>query len=420
MNEGITGSVGKINLAKEIAIAAMEGLNKGDWLALVSFDSDYHNIINPTKVSDLAPEKYETSRINAFGMTNILGGLTEAARILQKIDAGYKHVLLITDGHETETGTDYGRILATFNQQHVTVSTIGVGLGVDEKLLNTLAYAGKGRYYPAKNLQEIPTVMLQEAKGMGDPLVISAPLPIHKLQDDPALTGIEIEKLPPVDGYNRTRARTHAWTPLTVSRKNEPLLARMRYGRGQSLAWLSSASGPWARDWLAQKPAEYAAFWRQAVLSVLRPPFRELETNIEFRAGQPVLLAAPIPETTMQVSRLVGDKIETASGAHEVETAGASAVLLTAKGAQNHAASWNRTYGKEFADPADGIKTLQALATNTGGTSGPSDDAFAPPTAAVTTHLDPAIWLVAAMILLVAELLLRRSPALATLIAPRR
>ena len=84
MNEALSSTVGKIDLAKEIAIAAMEGLNKGDWLTLVSFDSDYHDIIAPTKVKDLEPAKYEVSRIGAFGMTNILGGLTEAARILRR------------------------------------------------------------------------------------------------------------------------------------------------------------------------------------------------------------------------------------------------------------------------------------------------------------------------------------------------
>jgi hypothetical protein len=419
MNEGITSSIGKINLAKEIAISAMEGLHKGDWLGLVSFDSDYHAIIAPTKVSDLAPEKYETSRIGAFGMTNILGGLNEAARMLQKMDAGYKHVILITDGHETETGTDYSRVLAALNLQHVTVSTIGVGTGANEKLLNTLAYAGKGRYYAAKTLEEIPAVLLQEAKGLGDPLVVSAPLSIRKVQDDPALIGIEVEKLPAMDGYNRSRARTHAWTPLTISRKNEPLLARMRYGRGQSLAWLSSASGAWARDWLSQKPAEYAAFWRQAVLSVLPPPSRELETAVEFRAAEAVLRPQTIADSRMEVSRLVDDKVETAPGGAEVQTAGASAVLVTAKGNISHASSWNRTYGREFADPAEGVRTLQALASATGGTFDGGDDAFAPASGKIMSEINPAMWLVAAMVLLVAELLIRRLPALTALLHRR-
>ncbi|MCL2648787.1 MAG: VWA domain-containing protein, partial [Phycisphaerales bacterium] len=320
MNEGITSAVGKINLAKEIAIVMMENLNKGDWVSLVSFDSEYHNIFGPTQVTQLNPladEKYQTSRIGAFGMTNILGGLTEAARQLQAMDAGYKHIVLISDGHETETGTDYSRLLAVLIKQHVTVSTIGVGLSPNDKVLNTIAYSCKGRYYTAKSLAEIPAVMLQEAKGMSDPLVVNASLPIRKVNEDPATVGIDVEKLPPLGGYNRTRARTHAWTPLTIAnKKNEPLLARMRYGRGQSLAFTSSASSPWAREWLQKdKVADYAAFWRQAVLSVLGPPYRPLAVEETYRQGQPSLKLLGTPEGQIEIRRLKDNNVSPAAAA---------------------------------------------------------------------------------------------------------
>src|SRR5690606_36457219 len=132
MNEGITSSVGKIDLAKEIALAAMDGLHKGDWLTLVSFDSDYHNIIPPTKVADLEPARYEVPRMGAFDMTNFLGGLNEAARTQHTMDAAYKHILLISNGRETETGTDYSRFLASLVRANITFSTIAVGGNADE------------------------------------------------------------------------------------------------------------------------------------------------------------------------------------------------------------------------------------------------------------------------------------------------
>ena len=287
MNEGVTSAVGKIDLAKEIAIAAVEGLSKGDWLALVSFDSDYHNIINPTKVEDLEPAKYEISRIGAFGMTNILGGLQETMRFMPRIDAAYKHVILISDGKETETGTDYGRVLTQLEAQKVTLSAIAVGPNPNAKLMNTLAHAGKGRFYHAKTLDEIPSAVLREAQGMEDDLLGQIPQQARKVQDDPALVGVDVDKLPPLLGYNRARARTHAWTPLVISPRNEPLLARMRYGRGQSLAFLSSAGARWAGPWIAQQPAQYAAFWRQAVLSVLPPPHQELKPQVTYHNGRP-------------------------------------------------------------------------------------------------------------------------------------
>ena len=95
-------------------------------------------------------------------------------------------------------------------------------------------------------MKEIPAVALQEAKGPENQLTVEMPLPPRKLAEDPALAGIDVAAWPPLAGYNRSRGRLHAWTPLVISPKNEPLLARMRYGRGQTAAFLSSATPPWA------------------------------------------------------------------------------------------------------------------------------------------------------------------------------
>jgi len=425
MNEGLTSAVGKIDIAKEIAIAAMEGLKKGDWLTLVSFDSDYHNIIPPTKVKDLQPARYEVSRINAFGMTNILGGLEEAARILKSTDAAYKHILLISDGKETETGTDYSHLLASLERTRVTLSTIGVGLSPNARLLNTLAYAGKGRYLHAKSVKEIPAVVLQEAKSLEDQLTVEIPLPAKMLEEDPALAGIEVAALPRLLGYNRSRARTHAWTPLVISRKAEPLLARMRYGRGQALAFLSSVTSRWAKDWIEKKPAEYVAFWRQAVASVLGPPHRRLGPTIGYEQGWPVFGFPGLTSRGSQnlrevnVSRLAGGQVSSApAGPGPIRLAGADteALLVTAEGRSNKAFSWSRSYGRELADPAKGLETLRALCRETGGVFQPRPEAlFAGGRATVRSEINPTTWLIAAVALLIVELLLRRLPAVAGL-----
>jgi len=423
MNEGLTSAVGKIDIAKEIAIAAMEGLNRGDWLTLVSFDSDYHEIIAPTKVADLAPARYEVSRIGAFGMTNILGGLLEAARKLPGIDAPYKHILLISDGKETETGTDYSRLLASLQRQRVTLSAIAVGLNPNLKLLNTLAYGGKGRFYRARSLKEVPAAVLQEARSLADQLVVDLPLPARKLEDDPALAGIDVEALPALGGYNRSRARPHAWTPLVISPKQDPLLARMRYGRGQALAFLSAATGPWAADWMNRRPKEYVTFWRQAVASVLGPPHRPLAPATDWADGWPVFdLSACAPAGgELRVHRLAGGKVLSAAAGAEVRAAGAEAVLATSRGPANRAFAWSRTYGREFGDLTAGHRTLGDLCRITGGAYEPKgDEPFAPGRSAGADEVAPEAWLLAAAALLAVELLLRRLPALTGLLRRRQ
>jgi uncharacterized membrane protein len=450
MNEGLSSTVGKIDIAKEIAIAAAEGLNPGDWLALVSFDSEYHNIIAPTRVKDLEPAKYEIARIGAFGMTNILGGLTEAARIIQSIDAAYKHILLVSDGKETEIGTDYSLLLASLDRMRISLSAVGVGTSVNAKLLNTLAYAGKGRYHHTQSVREIPAVVLQEAKGPENQLLVEMPLAAKKLEEDPALAGIDVEGLPPLAGYNRTRARLHAWTPLAISPKREPLLARMHYGRGQAAAFLSTATPLWANRWISERPAEYVAFWRQMVFSLLAPPHHALRPGVSYEEGRPVFdFTAPAagrwavsqsrrpsqsssgglsqfssdekgtvpfnmgsPPATRQIGDLPRDGLRVA--------AGSDALLVTAHGKLNAAFAWNRTYGREFGDAADGEKILRTLCEQTQGVfQPPPESLFAGGRSWAAWEIGRAAWLAVAAGLMALELLVRRLPAVFALVRRR-
>ena len=435
MNEGLSANVGKIEVAKEIAIAALEGLNKDDWLTLISFDSDYHEIIPPVKVEDLEPLKYEISRIGAFGMTNIYGGLQMGIRKLRPIDATYRHVLLISDGKETETA-DYSVLLKDLAKWRMTLSAIAVGRSANRKLLNTLAFAGRGRFYHAESLKEVPAVVLQEAKGIKGQIIMEQPLWVRKLEEDPAIIGIDVEKLPRLLGYNRTRARRHAWTPLVISSKNEPLLARMRYGMGQAVAFTSSATSVWAKEWIGKSPKTYAAFWRQVVLSAMRPPYAEWEPTVDDTDGSPVLQFAVPSAQKVSVHRLLAGEVgtETAVGSPiRLEPAEAPATLLVPLGPDGASGSpegnetkygqafaWSRSYGREFGDAAEGVDVLKGLCHLTGGVFQPEvKQLFSGGEAIVYSRMNRSLWLVAAFVLLLAELLLRRMAAVTRLFRRR-
>ena len=115
-----------------------------------------------------------------------------------------------------------------------------------------------------------------------------------------------------------------------------------------------------------------------------------------------------------------GGKITTnaaAPGTLQVASADSDALLVPAKVRSNSAFAWSRSYGREFAEPARGVETLQELCRATGGAFAPKgDEPFAPGKATVTAEIAPATWLIVAAVLLVLELLLRRLPALTGLL----
>jgi hypothetical protein len=254
------------------------------------------------------------------------------------------------------------------------------------------------------------------------------PLPVVRLEDDPAISGLDVAAWPPLPGYNRSRARPHAWTPLAISRKRDPLLARMRYGRGQALAWLSSAStpcltpgdSPGATTHLAPGDSpgvNYTTFWRQAVASVLPRPCRELPVECRFAAGRPLYKVAA-GEDRLAVSRLVGGKIVTEPAAKlaEIPTEASAAILISSRGRTNRAFAWRRTFGAEFGDVQQGRQTLAQIAALGGGQFDPSPQAvFEPGRQRLTFRIEPWMYLVLAAVMLIADLFVRRLPALAAL-----
>ena len=263
-------------------------------------------------------------------------------------------------------------------------------------------------------------MVLQEAKGPENQLVVEMPLAARKTADDPALAEIDVTRIPPLAGYNRTRARQHAWTPLVISPKSEPLLARARYGRGQAVAFSSSATPPWAQEWIERRPADYVRFWRQTVLSVLPPPHRTLSPETDYHDGQPVFDFAAdkvagtrsVPATLQYVDGppACGGKIDS-----RPITAGPVARGRDRRGAVGDlpgktpgAFSWSRTYGREFGDPAQGEAVLKALCRETGGgLSAAARQDFSPGREHVSRSFPPAAWLAAAVGCRCVEILLQ-------------
>jgi hypothetical protein len=67
---------------------------------------------------------------------------------------------------------------------------------------------------------------------------------------------------------------------ILASDKGEPILARMRVGLGQTLAWTSDEKNLWAADWL--RWSGYSRFWGQLVREHMRKKHRrELDMKTE-------------------------------------------------------------------------------------------------------------------------------------------
>ena len=110
-------------------------------------------------------------RLEPGGGTNLHAGLMMGlAEVERTFDMRRNNrVILLTDGIANVGETDPDRIAAgalAYNQRGINVSTIGLGLDMNDALLSTLARQGHGAYHFVDSAQEMDKVFRQEVEGL--------------------------------------------------------------------------------------------------------------------------------------------------------------------------------------------------------------------------------------------------------------
>lgn len=189
--------------AKESILKLIDRLAPQDSFGLIAFD-DQALIVAPMrsmKDHDMSALRKAVRDMRTGGQTDISAGYTMGLRELSRVatDAGAT-LLLISDGH-TNSGEQDPAVLAqiatTHASQKVTTSTIGLGTGYDEKILEALAQGGNGAHRFAYTIDEAIGAIAAEVNDLLEKSVVNAVL---RFTPAPALTAnprIEIlQRLP--------------------------------------------------------------------------------------------------------------------------------------------------------------------------------------------------------------------------------
>lgn len=252
------GGTRKIDIAKEAVAQAAAVLGKNDKLGVVTFDDSAHWTIQLDKVPSQDDVVAALAPVPPSGQTNVVSGMNAAYEQLRQSDAKIKHAILLTDGWGH--ATDIGNIAENMNKDGITLSVVAAGNGSDNSL-QRYADLGGGRYYPARVMEEVPQIFLQETiQAVGTYIVEEQFTPAYA-GDSPVLADLQ-EGLPSLLGYNGTVEKDNAQVILTAS-DGSPILAQWQYGLGRSIAWTSDLKGKWAANWVTWE--EFPRFTAQLV-----------------------------------------------------------------------------------------------------------------------------------------------------------
>ncbi|HTO01447.1 MAG TPA: VWA domain-containing protein, partial [Microthrixaceae bacterium] len=275
-NSRISNGMKKTDIARDAAVLSLDGIDPGDELGVLALDDNYRWVRDVSPVGDGRKASKEIGKLNSTeGGTNLMPGLTQSAERLKKSDASIRHIVLFTDGFEdtNELGAlafEAGRL----REDGITVSVMGTGEGAAPQL-RAIAEAGGGRYYPGRDLNALPNLLLQETKVVSRQLIVEGEFLPERTSDAAIVSSLS--SAPPVGGYIATTARPTAVQHLRVGPERDPLLASWQVGLGQVVSWTSDAGGRWGAGWMSWDGAP--TFWADVLRSVYRAPAGSLQVG---------------------------------------------------------------------------------------------------------------------------------------------
>lgn len=161
----------KMSRVKESLRTMLDKLREDDIVSIIVFDTDAQVLFPARAIGNGDAIRNTIESIQPNGSTNLHAGLMLGYREAQKNfekDATNR-VILLTDGIANVGTVDPQRIAAEsseYNGRGVELSTIGVGLDLNNDLLRTLAKSGRGLYHFVSDYKDIDKVFVTEVQSL--------------------------------------------------------------------------------------------------------------------------------------------------------------------------------------------------------------------------------------------------------------
>lgn len=298
------GPVLKMDLANSAAAAAVGVLGPRDLAGVIAFDSAAKWVVPLAPANDPAPIVRRIQTIRPGGGTDAYQGARTAFEALQKVQANFKHVILLTDGM-TAPG-EFEQLLGRMNEAGVTLTSVAIGSDADQDFLQDLARGGGGRYYYCPDPSRVPLIFVRETILVQRSYLMERTArperaAVHPITDDDA-----VRQLPELHGWVVTEPKDRSEVVLEIGEDPDqgnppaPLLAVWQYGLGKSFAYTSDVIPRWARDWIST--GGFNAFWDRAARWTLRG---EMSTDLHPR----IELDRGMGRVIVDASNLAGERL---------------------------------------------------------------------------------------------------------------
>jgi Ca-activated chloride channel homolog len=276
---GSMGENGKLDAAKKAALLSINALKDEDFFSVIGFDHAPFVVLSIRTVAEAKVMAENRLRsLIAAGKTNMLPAVAAARQALKSVDAGRKHIIVLSDGR-SEMNTDlFSQELKRIQSEDITLSAVGLGADADIPFMKFLASQGRGSFYSTIDPEKLPQIFIQDIRvASGEKtLVENNSFPVGQGQG--GLVSTTIERYPQLKGFVETLPKKGSTLELITKKGSDlfPIMASWDVEKGRVVAFTSDANGRWSDFWVTWP--EFVKFWGEVIQSI------EDKTNSE--AGQ--------------------------------------------------------------------------------------------------------------------------------------
>ncbi len=406
----IDGGVVKTAIAQQAAARAIAAMAPSDEIGVLTMDNSDQWAIELQSNPSQETIDSGLSQLRPDGPTRLTSTLVTAAAELRKSNASLKHIILFSDGFtEPRDLAALATEAADLADEGITVSVVATGEGAAEDL-RPIAEAGNGRFYPGRNLDQIPELIVQETVAASRSFVNEGEfVPVVTSN---AATVAGLDSAPVVDGYIATTDKPLARVDLRIGPDNDPLLASWQTGLGRVTSWTADGGERWTQRWTGWDGAP--GFWATVVKETfpsasdgagLDVSIRGDEMTVRLEAVSPwddnAVAKVRVNQPDGEGQEVVLERIDgtTYAATIPVDDAGVYAVggsvEIGGEVAWSGVGLSTRSYAAEYAPAEVDVAGLERIASLTGGRINPSATSVFDPagTTAGQRRFDLARWL---------------------------
>jgi Ca-activated chloride channel homolog len=169
----------RLQNAIKAAKAMVERLDSHDRFSLITYDDQAEIMVPPTDVTpgNRSAIIQKIDRITARGSTCISCGLEAAFRVLGNSVGLVNRMMLLSDGEPTmgvHTVQGFQAIAKRASSSEIPISSIGVDVNYNDKILVALAQQSNGHHYFVPDAEGLRRAFDEEAKLLGDMVASNA------------------------------------------------------------------------------------------------------------------------------------------------------------------------------------------------------------------------------------------------------